>query len=63
MPGPVRTGASTVDIRSLTADHRQDLAGFSCRRPLEPWTGVIEEMVQEHLADALENGDVNDTGV
>jgi predicted N-acetyltransferase YhbS len=52
------TSGAEVEIRALTPADRPTLARFTCRGYGEPWSDVIEEMVHDHLADALDASDL-----
>jgi GNAT superfamily N-acetyltransferase len=45
-----------MQIERLTVAHRAEFAAFECAVYREPWTEIIEEMVRDHLADALDRG-------
>lgn len=50
------------EFRPLRAEHRSDLASFSCARFGQRWTRQVEDGIRGHVADALERGDVYGLG-
>lgn len=46
-----------AQLRPLLRSDRSALEGFRCRSFRQPWTVPIEEMVTEHLPDALHHVD------
>lgn len=50
------TEAGGVEVRPVTAEHREALATFSCRAWAEPWTAEVEATIH-CLADELELSD------
>jgi GNAT superfamily N-acetyltransferase len=52
-----------VELRPITSGDRAALVRFNCRGYGEPWTEVIEEMVNHHLADALETNGLTALGL
>jgi len=59
----VTAGAGGVTIEPLTGNDAAALSTFPCRQFREPWTDLVEEMVQSHLAEALRRGDVEGAGL
>lgn len=57
------TSASGPTIRSVTDADRATLATFTCRDYRQSYTGAVELLVREHLADALARGDVRGLGI
>jgi len=49
-------------IRPLTAADASSLAGFSCRLFKQPWTDLIEDMIQQGFADVLAKGSTSALG-
>ena len=52
MPGRRRGLLKPPHVRSLTSDDRGELEQFSCRNFHEPWSDLVEELVQTLLAEA-----------
>ncbi len=52
----------TVEIRRVTADDELSLRQFTCRVIGEPWTQLVEELIQQNLAFSLGVGEVDAVG-
>lgn len=63
MPGRRRGLLKPPAVRSLTSDDRGELEQFSCRNFHEPWSDLVEELVQTLLADEIEAGRIRSSGL
>jgi GNAT superfamily N-acetyltransferase len=52
-----------LEIRALTPEHARDLATFTCAGFREPESRIVQEMIRDHLPEAIRMGVASGVGL